>query len=230
MPEDIITNIARNSTRILERMKADPVLKGYIATDRIPAVFMGADNPAEVRLIVIGQDPTVKNEAARGKIQTVLNLDKPHGRLYKYIDCICQHLGLDMHRHLYATNYAKYFFVRPPTQIQECDILAEAGKYWLPLLKEELALFPKQALVVSLGEPLLKALSFDPQRAKVRRYWGYTPDWKTAEARFSFVSEVDGRLGRRFYPLPHQPSLRKEFYNNRLDSYLAYARKALPSL
>ena len=125
---------------------------------------MGTDDIRKVRLVVIGQDPTVKNEASRETIETVLNLDKPRGSLYKYISLICEGLGLDLCRHVYATNYAKNFFIRPPTQIVECNLLHESSQYWLPLLKEELSLFPSRP-IVTLGEPLLKALLIDAKKS-----------------------------------------------------------------
>jgi hypothetical protein len=103
---------------------------------------MEADDIGKIRLIVIGQDPTVKNEASRETIETVLNLDKQHSSLYNYISLICEKLGLDLPQHVYFTNYAKNFFTHPSTQIVECNLLHEVSQYWLPLLQEELSIFP----------------------------------------------------------------------------------------
>lgn len=111
MENDIKAEIARKSAEVLQKIKADSRLSHYVPTDRIPSVFMGTDDIRKVRLVVIGQDPTVKNEASRETIETVLNLDKPRGSLYKYISLICEGLGLDLCRHVYATNYAKNFFI-----------------------------------------------------------------------------------------------------------------------
>lgn len=226
MANDIKAEIARKSAEVLQKVKADSRLSHYVPTDRIPSIFMGTDDVRKVRLIVIGQDPTVKNEASRETIETVLNLDKPHGSLYKYISLICERLGLDLSQHVYATNYAKNLFIRPPTQIVECDLLHEFSQYWLPLLQEELSLFPSRP-IVTLGEPLLKALLFDPKKALVRWYWGYTPDWVRTKAVFSFVSQEENKLGRRLFPFPHQPSLRKRFYGAKLQSYLGYMKTTM---
>lgn len=226
MTNDIKAEIARKSKEVLQKIKADSRLSHYVPTDRIPSVFMETDDVRKIRLIVIGQDPTVKNEASRETIETVLNLDKTRGSLYKYISLICEGLGLDLCRHVYATNFTKNFFIRPPTQIVECNLLHEFSQYWLPLLLEELSLFPSQP-IVALGEPLLKTLSIDPKKALVRRYWGYTPDWIRTKAVFSFVSKEENRLNRRLFPFPHQPSLRKRFYSTKLQSYLGYMKNTM---
>ncbi len=79
----------------------------------------------------------------------------------------------------------------------------------------------------TIEEPLLKALSIDPKKALVRRYWGYTPDWIRTKAVFSFVSKEENRLNRRLFPFPHQPSLRKRFYSTKLQSYLGYMKNTV---
>lgn len=223
MTHNIKTRVANKSSEVLLDMKADARLSPYVRTDKIPSVYMGAEDTQCIRLVILGQDPTVKAEKSRAMITTVLNLDKPHGSLYRYISTICDELGLELCRHVYATNYAKGFFVRPPTQIKECDVLKECGRYWLPLLQEELSQFPDRP-VITLGEPLLRALVHDPKKALVRRYWGYTPDWAGAKGVFSCVSPEDNKLGRILFPLPHQPSLRKRFYDANLRPYLRYVK------
>lgn len=226
MANDVKVEIARKAAQILQKIRPDSRLSHYVPTDKIPSVFMETDDVRQVRLIVIGQDPTVKNETSRETIETVLNLDKPRGSLYKYISLICEGLGLDLCQHIYATNYAKNFFIRPPTQIGECNVLDEFSQYWLPLLQEELSLFPGRP-IVTLGEPLLKALLVDPKKALVRWYWGYTPNWVRTQAVFSFVSPEENKLERRLFPFPHQPSLRKRFYGAKLESYLGYMKNIM---
>lgn len=228
MTNSIKTEIARRSADVLGTIRADSRLSGYVPTDRLPGVYMEADDARDIRLVVVGQDPTVKDERSRETIETVLNLDKPRGSLHRYMSMICDGLGLDLRRHVYATNYAKSFFIRPPTQINECDVLAEFSQYWLPLLRDELALFPGRP-VIPLGEPLLKALLFDPKEALVRSYWGYTQDWAVTQPIFASVCPEANRLGRRLFPFPHQPSLRKRFYRAALNPYLAYVRKIILS-
>ena len=223
MANDIKDKIAIKSAEVLQKIRADSMLSRYVPTDKTPSIFMETDNVRMIRLIVIGQDPTVKNEASREKIKTVLNLDKPRGSLYRYLSQICDGLGLDLRQNVYATNFAKNFFIQPPTQIEECNLLNETSRYWLPLLQEELSLFPDQP-IVTLGEPLLKVLLLDPKKALVRSYWGYTPDWVRVKPVFSLVSPEENKIKRRLFPFPHQPSLRKKFYSTNLQSYLTYMR------
>jgi len=228
MTNDIKSEVARKSAEVLQKIRADSRLSYYVPTDKIPSVYMEADDVRNVRLVVIGQDPTVKNEASRETIRTVLNLDKTRGSLYKYISLICEGLGLDLRQHVYATNYAKNFFVRPPTQIKECNLLDEFSQYWLPLLQEELSLFPDR-LILTLGQPLLKTLVNDPRKALVRWYWRYNPDWKESrKTDFLCVLPKDNKLKRRLFPFPHQPSLRKPFYKATLQSYLGYMKTNMP--
>ncbi|MGE5437901.1 MAG: hypothetical protein ACM3O3_11780, partial [Syntrophothermus sp.] len=56
----------------------------------IPQVYKGN---SEIKLIILGQDPTVKNEKSRSKISTVLNLDK-QGALKSYLNNICNQLRI----------------------------------------------------------------------------------------------------------------------------------------
>jgi len=225
MTNDIKTEVARKSAEVLQKIRADPKLSSYVSpTDKIPGVYMEADDIKNIRLVVIGQDPTVKREKPRETINTVLNLDKPRGNLYRYISEICEGLGLDLRQHVYATNYAKNFFISPPTQIKECNLLEKFGRYWLPLLQEELSRFPDR-LILTLGQPLLKALVIDPRKALVRWYWRYSPDWKESrKTDFLYVVPEDNKLKRRLFPFPHQPSLRKPFYKATLQAYLGYMK------
>ena len=71
-----------------------------------------------IQLVVLGQDPTVKNAEARGRITTVLNLDKP-GSLRSYLQRVCAGLGARLDENVYATNVIKNFFTMPPTTVKE---------------------------------------------------------------------------------------------------------------
>ena len=48
---------------------------------RIPKVFQGS---GEIKLVILGQDPTVKNIKSRSMINTVLSLDR-NGALRRYL-------------------------------------------------------------------------------------------------------------------------------------------------
>jgi uracil-DNA glycosylase len=223
----IAEKIAAESLAIRNDLIADQEIGKYIDTTNahIPEVFMDAVNTSDIRLVVIGQDPTVKNEKARPRIKTVLNLDKPRGRLYEYISKICNELGLSLHEQVYATNFAKNFFIKPPTIIEEYNILKMVSPYWLSLLQRELAMFPN-AIVITLGEPLLSVLMYDRSKALVKLYWDHKKDWQKYPTRnYSYIEATTNRTGRALFPFPHQPSYsRIQFYNNTLNHYIQYVK------
>ena len=67
-------------------------------------------SPAEpVKLIILGQDPTIQNPNSRAKVDVVLNLDKSNS-LRTYISGITRDLGIDIDKNVYATNLLKCFF------------------------------------------------------------------------------------------------------------------------
>jgi hypothetical protein len=204
---------------VLELMKSDSLLTRYIDTSvPIPSNFRG---PGEIKIILIGQDPTVQRAESRKGIKTVLNLDK-NGSIKNFVVRICDTLGIKLDENVFATNFAKNFFVSPPTSIKEVDVLRESKKYWLPLLQSEIKEFPK-AKIICLGEPILNVLVKDNFNKYVRFYWDYTQDWQArSEFNFKRIEEYQNNLDRVIYPLPHQPSLRKKFYKEKLEDYLKF--------
>lgn len=219
--------------RIEMQQKADAILKkllfvdcpikNYVENRLVPEPFCGT---GKIRLVILGQDPTVRNPETRNSITTVLNLNKK-GSLRSYIKRICNGLGIDLDANVYATNLVKNFFTEPPTSIREVNVLREASKYWLELLKDEINNFP-ESVILSLGEPVLSVLVRSPGSAKVRDYWGYTKEWKASKQ--SDFRCIDSRLcilERSVFPFPHQPSISKRFYMDRFKNYLAYVRKKL---
>ncbi len=90
------------------------------------------------------------------------------------------------------------------------------------------------APVLTLGEPILAPLVCGEVPTKVREYWGYAPGWQSAPANpahYRFIPAADNRLHHTIFPYPHQPSVGKRFYRERLDSYTAFARaNAFPDL
>ena len=220
-PQARIRWTLHEAQRVLEQVAQAPQLREYSDnTLPIPKPYCGS---GEIRLIVLGQDPTVKDPTKRADIKTVLNLDK-RGALTAYLAHICVGLGLDLRKNIYATNLFKGFFVRPPTQIKEADVLSGSLPYWLPLLEQELTAYPGVP-VITLGEPLLEQLVLGDASAKVRDYWGYIDDWKQGESKpYQYLSPTDNKLNRTVLPFPHQPSIRRVFYKERLDEYVAYVR------
>ena len=189
----------------------------------LPMPFVGS---GEIRLVIVGQDPTIQNAAKRTKIQTVLNLDKPNA-LRKFIERLCSDLGLHLDEHVYATNAAKGFFTQPPTTIKKnarLDVLAESRFAWGPILREELQQFPAAA-VISLGEPVLAMLA-DADAPKMKSFWGYDKDWKNGKfVQPTKLAAAQSTVGRDIYPFVHQPSMRKAFYKQRRDEYIRFIRR-----
>jgi hypothetical protein len=103
-------------------LKRDERLGQYVdGTLPIPKPYRGS---GEIKLIVLGQDPTVKAVQDREAIRTVLNLDRK-GSVRTYLAGVCHDLGLQLAENVYATNLYKNFFIRPPTQITEIDVFQE---------------------------------------------------------------------------------------------------------
>lgn len=216
-------DVHRRAIEVLNTLKSDHQLSRFVdAGLGIPDVYHGSDG---IRLIILGQDPTVKNPASRSTIRTTLNLDKA-GSLRNYLSSICNKLGLDL-ENVYATNYLKNFFTAPPTQISEIDVFKELSKYWLPLLKDELSQFPEVPMI-SLGQPLLQAIATEGASPLVRDYWGYVANWKSGERGIcSSLAAESNILGRVVYPFPHQPSIGKRFYAERLKAYCTFMKRAV---
>jgi len=205
---------------VLLQLNRNRRLAQYIDTSLgIPQPFRGE---SKIKLVVLGQDPTVKDAAARKNIKMVLNLDK-RGSVNAYLGIICRGLGIEK-ENIYATNLYKNFFIAPPTQIEAINIFQEFSPVWLPVLMDELAEFVNVPMI-TLGEPILAPLLSVGAIPKIRHYWGYVTEWKTQELLpFGFLRPDENKLGRTVFPFPHQPSLRKEFYRTKMENYLAYVK------
>ena len=179
--------------------------------------FIGRD---EIKLIIIGQDPTIRNVKRRSNITVTLNLDK-NGALRTYIEKICLSLGIQLDN-VYATNLFKYFYTAPPAQT--LDVLKAHLNDNLTLLTKELSAFPK-CPIITLGEPVLNLLVNQGTPDAVKYYWDYDKKTKSSNGKFQFVSANDNKLARDFFPFCHQPSIRKEFYNKTFDQYVHFMKK-----
>jgi hypothetical protein len=216
-----MNNIQEKANRVLELLQGDKRLGRYVDQSLpIPKPYCGV---GKIRLIVLGQDPTVKDAQARQAIKTVLNLDRNRS-VRAYLAGVCKELGIDISENVYATNLYKNFFVRPPTQIAEIDIFQECLGVWLPVLREELDQF-EDVPILTLGEPLLGVLVNQGIPNQVKHYWGYTPEWKSGQLLCPhYVKPQDNRLGRLIFPFPHQPSLCKQFYKARMGNYTSFVK------
>jgi uracil-DNA glycosylase len=169
----------------------------------------------KIKLIIIGQDPTVKNPESRKFIEYSLNLDKP-GALRTYLGKICDGLGISF-ENIYATNIFKYFYKEPPARTPQ--ILMSHLEKNIELLQEEISSYPKVP-IITLGLPVLQLIVDD--NAQVNYYWAYK---KNIPDDFDFCKANENKLGRDFFPFPHQPSyVGKVFYNNTINYYLNFMK------
>ena len=172
---------------------------------------------SEIKLIILGQDPTIKNVISRKKITCTLNLDK-NNSLKTYVNRICAALGITIDN-IYATNLFKYFYTERPAKT--LDVLINHLQPNLDLLQRELDEF-KNIPVITFGEPVLQLITSEFE--KVREFWDYNTNTKTTDGRFTYSEAKDNKLNRDFFPFPHQPSIRKEFYRNTLSEYLQFMK------
>lgn len=222
----LVDEIVKKAELAVQQLAADTTVGMFVDTLLpVPKPFMGS---GDIRLVIIGQDPTVQRAESRKTITTVLNLNKA-GSLRRYLDRLCTDLGLDLDEHVYASNAAKGFFTQPPTSIDTCDVLPGSAPVWLPLLREELDHFP-DALVLSLGQPVIKMLVQPGQPTEMKHYWGYHSDWKR-KGTFQEMRPIqaeDSTVGRTIFPFVHEPTMRgarAAFYRQRRDEYIQFIRR-----
>lgn len=215
------SRIEERANHIIDQLKQDLRLGPYVDKAlHVPSPYRGS---GKIKLFVLGQDPTVKNPNGRRAIKTVLNLDRNRS-VRAYLKSVCQGLGIQIDENVYATNLYKNFFIHPPTKITEIDVFQEFRNAWLPLLKDELKAFPGIP-VLTLGEPLLASLVGENVAAKVRDYWGYTPEWRVGMKKpLGYIRATENQLNRAIFPFPHQPSLRKQFYKARMSDYVSFVK------
>ena len=161
----------------------------------------------DVKLIIIGQDPTIKNVERRKGITTTLNLDKS-GALRRYVEEICSGLNISL-SNVYATNVFKYFYTIPPAQTFE-------------VLEKHLSPNPNCS-IITLGEPVLQLLV--NKNVKVRDYWGYYAKTHKSTQSFKCVLPEENKLNRIIFPFCHQPSIRKDFYKDNLNRYVRFVKE-----
>lgn len=200
----------RNILKATKDFKTNPI---DLALPVIP-VFNGT---GVTKLIIIGQDPTVKNAMSRKKITCTLNLDK-NNALTGYVKRICGIMGIEF-ENVYATNLFKYFYTYPPAATPE--VLKAHLQLNLELLKKELNTFDGIP-VITFGEPVLQLLT--SKASKVSKYWDYNARFGKTNGSFKFAAAEDNKLQRIFFPFPHQPSIRKVFYTQTLHSYVDFLK------
>lgn len=208
-----------NTTKKL--LLQDPILKNDIDFSHdfiLP--FSTTDKTSKIKLVFIGQDPTVRRKESRAKINVTLNLDKENS-LKTYLKKVCEILEVDLHNEVYATNLYKCFFKYPPADDQ--TVLTRHFKIWMDLLISELRIF-EDATFITLGEPLINQLIHSNSK-KVNYYWNYIGQ-TTSGLKFKCNEASENYLQKRIYPIAHQPSWnRNMFYNTYLNDYLEYVKR-----
>lgn len=181
----------------------------------------------EIKLIIIGQDPTVDPESDINAITTTLKLNV-HGPLKIYIDNVCAALGITL-ENVYATNVFKYFYTTRPAETMH--VLYAHVIENLVLLKKELAMFP-EARIITLGEPVLKLLT--GKKEKVNYYWDYikppknsSKDIEKCGGKFKKCDSIN-EINRIFYPFPHLTTVNmNRYYIKNKNAYLDYVKNDL---
>lgn len=214
-------NIEVEANHVLGQLTQDKRYAKYVdSTLPIPKPFKGS---GEIKLIVLGQDPTIPELLKRKSIKTVLNLDKKGG-MCTYLAMVCNDLGIRLTENVYATNLYKNFFNYPPTQITEVDIFQTFITPWLPLLQKEIAQF-EDLPVLTLGNPILAPLVKNKVSAKMAYYWGYILNWKVGRIDpFRCLKAEDNRLDRTIFPFPHGRTRNHPFYVAQRSSYTLFMK------
>lgn len=182
--------------------------------------YSKADKTSNIKLVFIGQDPTVRREESRGEINVTLNLDKKNS-LRTYLEIVCETLEIDLDKEVYATNLYKCFFKFPPADDQ--TILTRQFKIWMDFLINELTGF-KNSIFITLGEPLINQLIHSNSK-KVNYYWDYIGQTKSGKD-FKCNEPFENYLQKRIYPIAHQPTWsRNKFYKTYLSDYLEYIKR-----
>ena len=208
-------NFEKEISKIFELLtneKDNPILKDF------GFVHPYNKDGKDIKLIIIGQDPTIRNEESKKGITTTLNLDKS-GALKRYVEEICNGLNISL-SNVYATNVFKYFYTTPPAQTFE--VLEKHLSPNLVLLEKELSNYPN-CPIITFGEPVLNLLV--NKNAKVRDYWGYDAKTHKSTKAFKYVLPEENKLDRIIFPFCHQPSIRKDFYKENLSRYVGFVKE-----
>jgi len=219
--EDYLKNINKSTDKVKRLILKDDILKNDIdlTLDFIPP-YCKAASVEDIKLVILGQDPTVRNKESRKHITATLNMDNGNS-LRKYLKLIADTLNVDIDQNVYATNLYKCFFKNPPADNER--ILYRHFKYWMDFLKKEIRPFDK-ATIITLGEPLIRQLVHSGKK-EVSYFWDYIGETKSGKD-FKFISSEDNYLNSVIFPFPHQPSWSKnQFYQKYLSDYLVFVKK-----
>jgi len=215
------TQLSIKAWKIIEKL-AKSEIGSYVDTSLAPPdPFRGK---GKIRLIILGQDPTVHDPEYRKKIKVALLLNQPGG-LRTYLGKVCNALDIDLDENIYATNLLKNFFTVPPDKLRKKDpqFFRKAADHWIPLLGEEIEEF-ENVPVLPLGEPVLNCLTKGPERVLIRYFWDYEGPAQYGR-NFGCIKPTDNVLSRVIFPFPHIPGLKHKFYRQQMDGYLAFMKE-----
>jgi hypothetical protein len=201
---------------------------GYLVSS--PYIPEPYPNTSDIRLVIIGQDPSTDDDSQVDERKMVLNLDRD-GQLRRYVLKLCETLEIPIDK-VYATNFAKHFFEKKPATIQKeakkqdgkkAEVLLRSAASSRRLLSWEIAQFPK-AIVICLSDPVLKLLAKGdtPSIEKSMRYY-----WGLDDREMKCVETDKSEIGTRFFPYPHQPiGDRPDLeYRDKIPEYSAFVLK-----
>lgn len=212
--------------RVIRRMAKSEIGEYINKSLKPPVPFRGR---GKIRLIVLGQDPTVQDPKFWDKIKVTLLLDQPGG-LRTYLGKICEALGFSLDENIYATNLLKNFFTVPPDKFRKGhpEFFGKASDYWVPLLKKELEEF-ENVPVLPLGEPVLNCLTRSPDWVLIRNFWGYEGPGRYGDS-FRFIPPAENILERTIFPFPHLPGMTHIFYRQQMNGYLDFMKRSMDGM
>jgi len=215
-----ISDLSIDVEKVIDKL-ANSEIGSYIDTSLNPPI--PSRGSGKIKLIVLGQDPTVQDPEYREKIKTVLLLNQAGG-LRTYLNKICKGLDIDLEENIYATNLLKNFFTIPPDKMRKENpqFFQRAADHWIPLLKEEIEEF-KNVPILTLGEPVLNSLTTNPDWVLIRYQWGYEGPAQYGQ-NFSYIKSTENVLSRIIFPFPHIPGLKHKIYKQQFEGYLAFMK------
>ena len=216
-----ISELSIEVEKVIEKLASSEISSNIDTSLNPPVPFRGR---GKIKLIVLGQDPTVQDPEYRKKIKVTLLLNQ-RGGLRTYLGKICKALDIDLDENIYATNLLKNFFTVPPDTMrgQDPQFFQKAANHWIPLLKEEIRGF-QNIPILPLGEPVLNCLTKSADWILIRNYWGYKGPAQYGQ-NFGYIKPTENVLSRVIFPFPHIPGLSHKFYRQQMDGYLIFMKK-----
>lgn len=215
--------LSAEAMKIIDKLTISE-MSSYIDSSLVPLKpFQGS---GEIKLIVLGQDPTVHDRDYKKRLKVTLLLNQP-GRLRRYIEDICKGLDIVLDENVYATNILKNFFIVPPDTLHKSNpnFFQQAAEYWIPLLREEIEKY-KNVPILSLGQPVLNCLMKTPNQVLIRNYWGFERKGQYG-SNFGYIEPIKNVISRVIFPFPHLPGRKHKIYQQQYKGYLAFIKNCI---